>query len=96
MRFFDHKKHNKAKSSHYEKNVVLFPGNHFQALPKAVKALEHDLELRDAQQFKNSVAALIQSKNTPRPSVGLFSLPKSKPRAPRLDSKFEKDIKPSF
>lgn len=85
MRFFDRKTQQQAASSAYDQKVVLFPGNHFQALPKAVNDLQTELELRDAQQFKNSIAALTQGRNTPKTTVGLFAMPKPKPRTPHLE-----------
>ena len=61
-----------------KKKVVPFPGNHFRHAATAVKTLQNDIEMADAQKFKNSVAALINRTPTPRPSLGLFSAPKPK------------------
>ncbi|GEM_PF-5509801 len=71
-----------------KKKVVPFPGNHFDNAKTAVKTLQNDIEIADAQRFKNSVAALINSK-TPahRPSLGLFAAPKPKPKSNILELK---------
>lgn len=62
-----------------KKKVVPFPGNHFRHAATAVKTLQNDIEIADAQKYKNSVAALINNSKTPRPSLGLFEVPKPKP-----------------
>lgn len=74
----------------FAKKVVPFTGNHFRNATTAVTALQNKLENADAQKFKNSVAALINSKTpTSRPSLGLFAAPKPKPKAlePELKNK---------
>jgi hypothetical protein len=86
MRFFDHQKQKKAETSSYDQQITPFPGNHFQLLAKKVNDLQSELELRHAQQLKNSVSALT-NKNRPNPSISLFAppKPKPKPRAPHLE-----------
>lgn len=64
----------------FAKKVVPFTGNHFRNATTAVTALQNKLENADAQKFKNSVAALINS-NKPTPSLGLFAAPKPAPAA---------------
>ncbi len=66
----------------FAKKVVPFTGNHFRNATTAVTALQNKLENADAQKFKNSVAALINSKTpTLRPSLGLFAAPKPQPKS---------------
>lgn len=93
MKFFDHKK---IKLSTTNSHVVSFPGNHFPTLKQSAEKLQKQVELADANKFKNSISSLVNRNNKPQPTVGLFKAPQSLPINKPKNAFKREIVKPGF